>query len=69
MFCKLKKREYVQLMFQKLTEIVKNNFFLMIPNNEWHYPAVKTLPALLRGINSKNNGDFYCLSYLHSFKT
>ena len=29
----------------------------------------KKLPALLRGITSKNNGDFYCLNYLHSSKT
>ena len=31
--------------------------------------AVKKLSASLRGITSKNNGDFYCLNYLHSFKT
>ena len=35
----------------------------MISNGEklWHYLAVKKLSALLRGITSKNNGDFYCL--------
>ena len=27
----------------------------------------KKLPALLTGITSKHNGDFYCLSCLHSF--
>ena len=27
------------------------------------------LSALLRGITSKNNGDFYCLNCLHSFRT
>ena len=31
--------------------------------------AVKKLSALLRGITSKANGDFYYLNYLHSFKT
>ena len=43
----------------------------MIPNGEklWHYLAVKKLPALLTGITSKNNGDFYCLTFLHSFRT
>ena len=44
----------------------------MIPNVEkenWHYLAVKNLSALLRGITSKHNGDFYCLNYLHSFRT
>ena len=29
----------------------------------------KKLSALLRGIISKNNGDFYCLNCLHSFRT
>ena len=44
----------------------------MIPNVEkesWHYLAVKNLSALLRGITSKHNGYFYCLNYLHSFRT
>ena len=43
---------------------------LMIPNGErLHYHAVKKLSALLRGITSKNNGDFDCLNCLHSFRT
>ena len=29
----------------------------------------KKLSALLRGITSKHHGDFYCLNYLHSFRT
>ena len=44
----------------------------MITNEEktdWHYFAVKNLSALLRGITSKKNGDFYCLICLHSFRT
>ena len=28
--------------------------------------AVQKVSALLRGITSKNNGDFYCLNCLHS---
>ena len=35
----------------------------------WHYLAVKKISALLRGTTSKNNGDFYCLTCLHSFRT
>ena len=35
----------------------------------WYYLAVKKLSALLRGITSKNNGDFYCLNCLYSFRT
>ena len=39
----------------------------MISNKEkqWHYLAVKNL---LRGITSNNNGDFYCLNCIHSFR-
>ena len=36
---------------------------------QWHYLVVKKLSALLRGFTSKNNGDLYCLSCLHSFRT
>ena len=50
----------------------------------WHYLLVKELSELLliiiiknyyyyelflRGITSKNNGNFYCLNYLYSFRT
>ena len=42
----------------------------MIPNGEgWHYIAVKKLPALLREVMSKHNGDCYCLDCFHSFRT
>ena len=36
---------------------------------KWHYLAVKSLSALLRGITSSNNGDFYCLNWFHSYRT
>ena len=29
----------------------------------------KKISALLRGITSKNNGDFYCLNCVHAFRT
>ena len=42
----------------------------MILNGEgWHYLAVKKLSALLRGITSKHNADFYCLICPHPFAT
>ena len=49
----------------------KEVILLMISNREklWHYLVVKKLSALLTGITSKNNGDFYCLSCLHYFTT
>ena len=35
----------------------------------WHYLTVKSISALLRGITSNNNGDFYCLKCFHSYTT
>ena len=35
----------------------------------WHYLAVRSSSALLRGISSSNNGDFYCLNCFHSYRT
>ena len=47
----------------------KQFIFLIIPNGEeQHYFAVKKLSALLKGITSKHNSDFYCLNCLHSFR-
>ena len=50
--------------------------------HKWRYIALKSVPTdngfnrptrslsrLLRGITSNNNGDFYCLDCLHSFRT
>ena len=34
-----------------------------------HYLAAKSIPALLRGITSNHNGDFYCFNCLHSYRT
>ena len=36
---------------------------------KWHYLAVKSLSALLRGITSNHNGDFYCLNCFLSYST
>ena len=36
---------------------------LMITDaKKWHYLAVKKLSALLKGVTSKHDGDFYCLN-------
>ena len=45
-------------MFQYITKSCKTN------REGWHYITVKKLPVLLRGITSKHQGDFYCLSFL-----
>ena len=43
---------------------------LMITDGEkWHYLAVKSLPALLNGIISNHNGDFYCLNCFRAYNT
>ena len=68
----LKNKEYTLLMFQKKKNLnrEKQVILLMISNGKrWQYLAVKKPSALLRGITSKNNGDFYCLNCLHSFGT
>ena len=36
---------------------------------KWHYLAVRSFSALLRGIVSGNNGDFYSLNCFHSYRT
>ena len=43
---------------------------LMITGGKkWHYLAVKSLSALLRGRTSNHNGDFYCLNCFQSYST
>ena len=36
---------------------------------KWHYLAVKSLSALLRGKTSNHNGDFQCLNFFQSHST
>ena len=55
----------------------KNNFkhenqgilLMFTDGKKWHYLAVKSLPALLRGITSNHDGDFYCLNCFHLYST
>ena len=43
---------------------------LMISDGKkYHYLAVKSISALLRGITSNHNGGFYCLNCPHSYRT
>ena len=43
---------------------------LMITDGEkWHYLTVRSLSALLKGITSNHDGDFYCLNCFHSYRT
>ena len=44
--------------------------FLMITDGEkWHCLAAEKMSALFCKITSKNDGDFYWLNSLHSFRT
>ena len=48
----------------------KNQVILLMITDDgkrWDYISVRRLPALLRGISSSNNGDFYCC--FHSYRT
>ena len=42
---------------------------MVADSKKWHYLAVKKLSALLRGITSKHDGDFYCLNCFYIFRT
>ena len=45
------------------------NLLMITDSKKLHYLAVKNLSALLRGITSKHEGDFYCLNCFHSDST
>ena len=42
---------------------------MIIDGKKWYYLAVKKLSALLKGIPSKHGQNFYCLNWLHSYRT
>ena len=41
---------------------------MITDGTKWHYLTVKSLFALLIGITSNHNGDFYCLNCFHSYR-
>ena len=48
----------------------KQVILLLISNGEnWHYPVVKSLPGLLKGITSNHKEDFYCLNCFCAYTT
>ena len=42
---------------------------MITDGKKWYYLTVKGLSALLRGITSNHNGDFYCLICFRSYRT
>ena len=64
--------EKIRLAYKSKHNFKRENqvILLMITDGKkWHYLAVKSLSALLRGITSNHNGDFYCLNCFHSYST
>ena len=78
-------KEKVEIQYTSKHTKSKNHVtLLMITEYEcnWHYLALKSIPTddgymyplksikrLLRGQSSKHDGDFYCMNYLHSFRS
>ena len=66
------KKEIRPAYISKYNHKRKNQVILLMITDDgekWHYLAVRSLSALLRGISSSNNGDFYCLNCFHSYST
>ena len=71
-FFLLKKKKDVHHIFQKLRKCEKQIILLMIPNKEKqgrHYFAVKICLHYYKEQHQKHHGDFYCMNYLHCFRT
>ena len=68
----IKKNKQGMHIYQNITTSVKKKVILLMITDDgkrWHYLAVRSLSALVRGISSCNNGDFYCLNCFHSYLT
>ena len=66
------KSRKICLVYKPKHNLTRENqvILLMITDGEkWHYLAVKSLSALLNGITSNHNGDFYCLNCFHAYTT
>ena len=64
--------EKIRLAYKSKHNLKHENqvILLMITDSKsWHYLAVKSLSALLRGITSNHDGDFYCLNCFHLYST
>ena len=42
---------------------------MITEGKKWHYLAVKKQSALIKGITPNRKGEFYCLNYLHTYRT
>ena len=72
LFVSHNKKEIRPAYISKYNHKHKNQVILLMITDDGerrHYFAVRSLSALLRGISSSNNGDFYCLNCFHSYST
>ena len=70
LFVPYNKKEICHAYISKYNHKRKNQVILLMITDDgkrWHYLAEIRLSALLRGISSSNNGDFYCLNCFHSY--
>ena len=67
------KKEITPAYISKYTHKHKKQIILLMITDDdgkrWHYIAVRSLSAFLRGISSSNSGDFYCFNCFHSYRT
>ena len=66
------KKEICHAYISKYNYKRKNQVILLMITDDgkrWHYLAIRSLPALLRGITSNHHGDLYCLNCFYSYRT
>ena len=64
-----KKRPVYISKFNKTREYHSNLLMITDAKDKWHYITTKSIPALLRGLISTHNGDYYCLNCFHLYRT
>ena len=69
MYCVLKKENISCLHLKTKFKLSKTNHcFIDSKRRRMALSSSQKISALLRGITSKHDGDFYCLKRLHSFR-
>ena len=61
--------EKIRLAFKSKHNFKRENHVILLmitDDKKWHYLAVKSVSALLRGLTSNHNGGFHCLNCFHS---
>ena len=53
----------------KTRDIDANLLMITDGTGKWHYLAIKSIAALLRGVTSTDNGDIYCFNCFHSYRS